>query len=169
VLAVVGPPAAGKTTLTLRLGDRPGCEVFRLRKHVPTASLAAAAVHTDRVDWVDDLTVARALRGYVERRAFDGAVHTVLLDNFPGSGTQVRLLFGILGRLAPGCHVQAVELLVDEHVRERRLCSQRVCHQCEQDPIRDPRIPAVARQDDPQRCASCAASSIRAGAMHRGS
>jgi hypothetical protein len=51
--------------------------------------------------------------------------------------------------------VHAVELMVDEVVREQRLRSRRVCHQCEQDPIHDPRIPAVASPDDPQRCARC--------------
>lgn len=155
MLAVIGPPAAGKTTLTLRLGERPGCAVFRLREHVPHTILAAAAANTDRVDWVDDLTVARVLRGYVERMTLDTAVHTVLLDNFPGSATQVRLLFGILHRLAPHATVHAVELVTDPDVRARRIRARRVCHQCEQDPIRDPRIPAVASQDDPQRCARC--------------
>jgi adenylate kinase family enzyme len=155
VVAVMGPPAAGKTTLTIRLQAMLDCEVFRLREHVPTTSLAAAAAHTDRVDWIDDLTVARALRGYVERMAFDDAVRTVLLDNFPGSDTQVRLLFGTLRRLAPDCQVHAVELMVDELVRERRLRSRRVCHRCEQDPIQDPRIPAVASPDDPEHCAQC--------------
>jgi adenylate kinase family enzyme len=34
-LAIIGPPAAGKTTLTMRLGQMPGCYIFRLREHVP--------------------------------------------------------------------------------------------------------------------------------------
>lgn len=155
IAAVMGPPGAGKTTLTLRFRELAGCEVFRLREHVPTASLAAAAAHTDRVDWIDDLTVARALRGYIEKMSSSGGSRTVLLDNFPGSGLQVRLLLDLLRRLAPGCRVHAVELTIDTDVREQRLRSRRVCHRCERDPVRDPRLPAVASPGDPQRCARC--------------
>lgn len=155
IAAVMGPPGAGKTTLTLRLRELAGCEVFRLREHVPAASLAAAAAHTDRVDWIDDLTVARALRGYIGKMASGTEPRTVLLDNFPGSGLQVRLLLDILRRLAPGCRVHAVELTVGTDVREQRLLSRRVCHRCERDPVSDPRIPAVASPADPQRCARC--------------
>jgi adenylate kinase len=153
--AVIGPPAAGKTSLTVRLAGTPGCAVFRLREHVPHTVLATAAANTDRVDWVDDLAVARALRSYTEAIVLEGATRVVLLDNFPGSGTQVRLLSGIVRRLAPACIVHAVELLADRSLRARRIRGRRVCHQCEQDPISDPRIPAVASQDDPKRCARC--------------
>src|SRR6266404_3041939 len=111
VIAVIGPPAVGKTTLTTRLGEESGCVVFRLREHVAPEILAAAAANPDRVDWIDDVNVARALRTYIERiNAAEGA-HTVLLDNFPGSGSQVRLLLGILGPFSPRCAVRAVELV----------------------------------------------------------
>jgi adenylate kinase len=155
VMAVIGPPAVGKTTLTLRLAESPGCAVFRLREHVPDSVLAATAVSAERIGWIDDLTVTRALRGYFEGITFEGRVRTVLLDNFPGTGTQVRLLFGVLRRLAPDCTVHAVELLAGHHVREARMLGRRVCHECEQDPIHDPRIPAPASQADPDRCARC--------------
>lgn len=101
VVAVIGSPAVGKTTLTMRLANRPGWQVFRLREHVPEVILAATATSADRVGWIDDLTVTRALQGYVERVVADGAVHAVLLDNFPGTGTQVQVLLSVLGRLAP--------------------------------------------------------------------
>src|SRR5271170_5981881 len=130
VMAVIGPPAVGKTTLTMRLGEKPGCSVFRLREHVPKVMLAAAAANSDRVDWVDDVTVARALRAYAERIIGDESVHTVLLDNFPGSGTQVGLLLGILARLAPECAVTAAELVADDRVRLARVRARRVCHTC---------------------------------------
>jgi adenylate kinase len=154
-MAILGPPAVGKTTLTMRLSESPGYEVFRLREHVPDTILAATATDAQRIGWIDDLTVAEAIRSYFEWAIVKGTVQTVLLDNFPGSGTQVWLLLGILSRLAPGCVVRAVELLANHEVRERRMLTRRVCHQCEQDPIHDPRIPAQSAAEDPERCARC--------------
>ena len=49
VIAFIGPPAVGKTTLTIRLGESAGFTVFRLREHVPREMLAAAAANSDRV------------------------------------------------------------------------------------------------------------------------
>jgi adenylate kinase len=155
VIAVIGPPAAGKTSLTVQLAEQPGCQVFRLREHVPGTILAATATSAERLGWIDDLTVTRALRAYIGTVMFDGTVRTMLLDNFPGSSTQVRLLLGTLGRLAPACTAHAVELVADRAVRERRVRDRRVCHQCEQDPIHDPRLPALANPADPHHCARC--------------
>jgi adenylate kinase family enzyme len=155
VVAVIGPPAVGKTTLTMQLGELPGCQVFRLREHVPEVILAATATSAERLGWIDDVTIARALRTYFEQAVSDAAVRSVLLDNFPGSGSQVRLLLGVLRRLVPGCDVQAVELAAAWRVREQRVLGRRVCHQCEHDPIHDPRIPAAASPNDPQHCARC--------------
>src|SRR5581483_6118193 len=138
MIAVIGPPAAGKTSLTIQLAQAPGCQIFRLREHMPDAILAATATSADRLGWIDDLTVARALRAYIEKTVFDDSAHTVLLDNFPGSAIQVRLLLGILRRIAPACAVHAVDLIADAAVLDRRVRARRVCHQCERDPIHDP-------------------------------
>ncbi len=155
MIAVIGPPAAGKTSLTIQLAQAPGCQIFRLREHMPDAILAATATSADRLGWIDDLTVARALRAYIEKTVFDDSAHTVLLDNFPGSAIQVRLLLGILRRIAPACAVHAVDLIADAAVLDRRVRARRVCHQCERDPIHDPRLPAQARSNNPHRCACC--------------
>jgi adenylate kinase len=155
VVAVIGPPAVGKTTLTMRLAESDGIEIFRLREHVPDTILAATATSADRPGWIDDVTVARALRSYFEQVATDVSVCTILLDNFPGTGTQVRLLLGVLNRLSPVCVAHVVELVLDGKLREQRVLGRRVCHQCEQDPIHDPRIPAVAKEGDPRHCARC--------------
>ena len=155
IIAFIGPPGAGKTTLTMRLGENDGCSVFRLREHVPQQILAAASINPDRVDWIDDLTVARALGAYVQEVVGKGSVHAVLLDNFPGSRFQVDLLLGIVRRQSRACSVTAVELVLDEGVRQARLRSRKVCHTCEQDPVHDPRLPAVASSNDPWRCARC--------------
>jgi adenylate kinase len=155
VIAVIGPPAAGKTALTVQLAEQPGCQVFRLREHVPDTILAATASSAERLGWIDDLTVIRALRAYIGTVMFEGTTHTVLLDNFPGSSIQVELLFGTLRRLAPTCAVRPVELVADRAVREQRVRDRRVCHRCEHDPIHDPRLPALANPSDPHHCARC--------------
>jgi adenylate kinase family enzyme len=154
-LAVIGSPAAGKTTLTMLLGKAPGRRVFRLREHVPEAILAATASSADRLGWIDDLTVTRALRAYVESVVSDPAAYALLLDNFPGSDIQACLLLSTLRKLAPGCVVHAVELVVSPATVRRRIRERRVCHQCEHDPIRDPRVPAAADPGDLRRCARC--------------
>ena len=155
IIAVIGPPAVGKTTLTTRLGEAPGCTVFRLREHVPQTALAAASANPDRVDWIDDLTVTRVLRAYFGRVAADKSIYSVVFDNFPGSALQVELLLGILGRLAPACGLTAVELHADERTRQQRVETRRVCHTCEHDPVHDPRLPATPCSSDPWRCARC--------------
>jgi adenylate kinase len=155
ILAIIGPPAAGKTTLTLQLGRLPGYRVFRLREHVPETMLAATATSAERLGWIDDLTVTRALRGYIQSVVGTGAVHTVLLDNFPGSASQAQLLLAVLRKLAPACAVQVIELIADPSTLQRRVRTRRVCHQCERDPIHDPRLPAVPNPAAPRRCAHC--------------
>jgi adenylate kinase family enzyme len=154
-LAIIGPPAAGKTTLTMWLAKTPTCCVFRLREHVPETMLAATATSAERLGWLDDLTVIRALRGYMETVIQAGTAHTVLLDNFPGSDTQARLLMSLLGKLAPRCALHVTELTCTPAVLERRVRDRRVCHQCEHDPIHDPRLPAEPSPADSRRCARC--------------
>lgn len=154
-VAVIGPPAAGKTTLTARLAKVPGRSVFRLREHVPEALLAATATSAERLGWIDDLTVTRALRGYLESVVRTPAIRAVLLDNFPGSDTQAFLLLLVLGKLAPACVLHVVELVASPATLKRRVRERRVCHQCERDPIHDPRLPAEASPADSRRCACC--------------
>jgi adenylate kinase len=154
-LAVIGPPAAGKTTLTMQLGRLPGCRVFRLREHVPETILAATATSAERLGWIDDLTVTRALRGYIESVASEPQVHTILMDNFPGSDTQAHMLLSVLRKLIPDCIVRVAELVSDPAILNRRVRDRRVCHRCERDPIHDPRLPALPNPADPRRCVRC--------------
>src|SRR5262245_26819994 len=113
VVPIFGPPAAGKTTLTMRLGPSPGCRVFRLREHVSKEVLAATATSSKRLGWIDEFTVADALRAYFEAAYTDPQVHTVLLDNFPGSASQVDQLLTTLWTLTPPCHIEAIEIVTD--------------------------------------------------------
>ncbi len=154
-IAVVGPPAAGKTTLTLQLGQPPGRRVFRLREHVPHAVLAATATDAARLGWIDNFTVITSVHQYVETLIRDSTIHTLLLDNFPGTGTQASLFLSVLRQLAPRCTVMAVELTSDLMVLRHRALQRRVCPTCEHDPLCDPRLPAAASPADPSRCARC--------------
>jgi adenylate kinase len=154
-IAIIGPPAVGKTTLTMQLGQLPGRRVFRLREHVPETILAATATSAERLGWIDDLTVTMALRSYLDSAVNDSAVHTVFFDNFPGSGQQVNIFLSTLHKLAPTCLVHPIELVADLAILNRRIRSRRVCHHCERDPIHDPRLPAVPSPADPRRCAHC--------------
>jgi adenylate kinase len=155
VVSIFGPPAAGKTTLTMTLGNQPGRRVFRLREHVPQPTLAATATTADRLGWIDDFIVAAALYDYLEAVADDDQADTVLLDNFPGSAEQVDRLLVTLRALAPSSHIEPVELLAEPAVLKQRARTRRVCHRCEHDPICDPRMPAVPSPADPWLCAHC--------------
>jgi adenylate kinase family enzyme len=154
-IAVIGPPAVGKTTLTMRLGQQSGRRVFRLREHVPQPILAATATSVERLGWIDDFTVITSVHRYIESLIREGKVRTLLLDNFPGTGTQVSFFLSVLRQLAPGCTVTAIELIADPIVLHRRASTRRVCRRCEHDPLCDPRLPAEASTTDPGRCARC--------------
>ncbi len=155
VIAVIGPPAVGKTTLTMQFGRLPGQDVFRLREHVPETILAATATSAERLGWIDDVTVAVALRRYVESVINEDSMYTVLFDNFPGSARQVGILLSTVHKLVPKCPVHPVELVAAETALNRRIRERRVCHRCEHDPIHDPRLPALASPADPRRCGRC--------------
>jgi adenylate kinase len=154
-IAVIGPPAVGKTTLTIRLGQLPGRSVFRLREHVPETILAATATGIERLGWIDDFTVITSVHEYVEAIIREDQVDTLLLDNFPGTGTQVSLFLSVLRQLAPDCTVRAIDLTAEPMVLHRRASTRRVCRYCERDPLCDPRLPAEASTADPRRCARC--------------
>lgn len=154
-ISLIGPPAAGKSALALRLGLEPGYAVFRLREHVPQAVLAATATDAVRLGWIDDFTVMTSVHGYVERITRERATRTILLDNFPGTETQVSLFLSLMRQLAPDCTVAAAELTAQEFVLRQRSGARRVCGYCERDPLCDPRLPAVASAADPRRCARC--------------
>jgi adenylate kinase len=154
-IAIIGPPAVGKTTLTMELGQLPSRRVFRLREHVPETILAATATSAERLGWIDDLTVTMALRSYLDSVVNDSTVHTVFFDNFPGSGQQVNIFLSTLHKLAPTCLVHPVELVADLAILNRRIRNRRVCHYCERDPIHDPRLPAVPSSADRRRCTRC--------------
>src|SRR5690606_22941904 len=98
--------------------------------------------------WIDDFTVAKALRSYFDAAHADPAVHTVLMDNFPGTAGQVDQLLATVWTLA-ACHVEPIEVVTDVRTLKQRARNRKVCHRCERDPINDPRLPAIPREADP--------------------
>ncbi|NKY32988.1 hypothetical protein HGA13_07860 [Nocardia speluncae] len=155
VVPILGPPAAGKTTLTLALETDLRRRIFRLREHVPADALAAAASAASRVGWIDDSIVRPAVHNYLEQVCADDLVDTVLLDNFPGTAEQVSMLIDSVGAVAPQCVVEPLELAVDERTRRSRAKNRRVCYHCEKDPIADPRLPATAAAQSAWTCGRC--------------
>lgn len=155
VVPVLGPPAVGKTTLTLALAANPHRRVFRLREHVPFDLLAATTASADQLGWIADDVVESTVGTYIERLASGGQIHTVLLDNFPGTALQTRMLIEVLAAHAPQCAIAPIELVLDERTRRSRATQRRVCHRCERDPIADPRIPASATASNPWKCGRC--------------
>ncbi|WP_228791205.1 AAA family ATPase [Nocardia puris] len=155
VVPLIGPPAAGKTTLAMVLGSEPGRRIFRLREHVPRQVLSATATDSQRLGWIDEDTVETALRGYFTRVYEDPDVHTVLMDNFPGSASQVDQLVSVLREFAPPYHIEAIEVVTDAKTLKQRAHNRKVCHRCERDPISDPRLPAIPKPSDPWACAQC--------------
>lgn len=153
VLAVIGPPAVGKTTLTNMLSLVPGFEVFRLRDHVPEALLAAATAAPGH-GCIDDVTVARVLRTYLQAATASSA-RVIVIDDFPTSGMQAELLVSAVRKVAPPCSVRVVELLAEPETMQRRIRERRVCHHCERDPVHDPHLPAEPSPADPRRCVHC--------------
>jgi len=154
VVAVLGPAAAGKTSLTRLIGQRQGYDAFRLREHVRESSEATIS-DPMRPGWFDDYTALSSVHAYLEEMVRQGIVHTVLMDNFPGTSTQVGLFMSLVRQLAPTASVAAVELVAEDRVLWSRASARRVCQSCEQDPADDPHLPAVARYGESALCARC--------------
>jgi adenylate kinase family enzyme len=158
MVAVLGPPGAGKSTLTAALTDGFGCAVVRLRElahrdqNRPGMDRALFA-STDPLGWLPETTVNVLLRRALLGHGFT-ACGMVVLENLPGSLAQAMLL----RRLAreAGARLAAVELVASDAEVSLRVRQRRVCPVCEPDPRGDPHRPAAPRADAPERCARCA-------------
>ncbi|RBO78529.1 nucleoside/nucleotide kinase family protein [Nocardia puris] len=158
LVPILGPPASGKTTLTLALGKNLDRHVFRLREHVPPEVVRQTASHGPRdLGWIDDDIVNPAVRRYLSTVAADSRIHTVLLDNYPGTGAQAEMLLEMSRALAPGCAIEPIELVLDAPTRRKRARARRVCHRCEHDPAADPRLPAAPSKAGGWTCGNCGA------------
>jgi adenylate kinase family enzyme len=156
-VAVVGPPAVGKSTVTGALADRFGARVFRLREFAHELRSQPAADQRlfdtrDSLGWLPEETVFLLLQAALLHGQFP-AHGLVALENFPGSLTQLLLLKGIADQLrAP---LTLIELTAADTVVAARARARRVCPACEPDPRGDPHRPAHRTTHHPDRCDSC--------------
>ena len=157
LIAVLGAPAAGKSTLTRQVSAVTGATVFRLREFAQdyrrTHLAAAGAFATDDpLGWLSDDTVAMLLDAAF-RVPPHGLGPTVLLENLPGNAAQLGML---LDRAAAiGGRLELVVLAAPDSVLAARARTRRVCPGCERDPRGDPHRPAQSVPHDPDRCRAC--------------
>ncbi|MEU7906370.1 hypothetical protein [Actinoplanes sp. NPDC049118] len=157
LIAVIGPPAVGKSTLSRHLQDTAGAGVFRLREFAETyrqahPAQAAAFATTDPLGWLPDTAVA-VLFGAALSDAFPELCPVMVLENLPGNAAQLDLLRDRAAAI--GARLDLVVLTAPDRVLADRAQTRRVCASCEPDPRGDPHQPAHAADDDPQRCRRC--------------
>lgn len=156
-VALVGPPAVGKSTVSEALADRTGARVFRLREFAHEVRCRPAADQRlfdtcDSLGWLPEETVFLLLQAALLHGQFP-ANGLVALENLPGSLTQLLLLTAIADQLrAP---LALIELTAADTVVAARARTRRVCPACEPDPGGDPHRPALRTTRDPDRCDSC--------------
>jgi adenylate kinase family enzyme len=156
-VAVVGPPAVGKSTVTRTLADYLGAQVFRLREFAHEFrshdTIDERLFDTrDSLDWLPEETIFLLLQAAFIQRQFQ-TCGLVVLENFPGSLTQLLLLRATADQLrAP---LMLIELAADDIVVAAQARTRRVCPTCEPDPRGDPHRPAHPAAHDLNRCDSC--------------
>lgn len=151
LVAVIGPPGAGKSTIVAALAGVGGVPVFRLREAIrarPTL-LAGLAPTTDPLGWVSLEAVRRVVHTVFIEDRFGLGASTVLLDNFPGTAAQLDLLAEFTART--GARLALLELEAQARTVVARVADRRVCPSCGP----DPHAPAIPAADDPERCGSC--------------
>jgi adenylate kinase family enzyme len=153
LVAVIGPPGAGKSTVVRALSTEAGLPVFRLREAVRARPelLAGLAPSRDPLGWVAPEAVRRLLRATFVDGRFGVGCSAVLLDNFPGTASQLTLLAEI-GEATPA-RVGLLELHADPRTVVGRAERRRVCLVCGP----DAHAPAAPAADDPESCGSCRA------------
>jgi adenylate kinase len=131
IIVLMGPPGAGKGTVSNRVADRLGC------LHISTGDLlreaiarvtpmgVRAEVCIKRGELVPDDLITALVEEQFDRRGDCG----YLLDGFPRTLTQARLLDACLA--ARGTRVMAViELAASAEVVLGRLGGRRICASC---------------------------------------
>jgi adenylate kinase len=127
----MGPPGAGKGTVSERLAGRLGC------RHISTGALLRDAIARKTTlgiraeeamrqgELVPDGLITALVDEQIDRDGDGG----YLLDGFPRTAAQARLLDGILTKR--GARVDAVvELQTSAAVLLRRLGGRRICASC---------------------------------------
>ena len=161
-IAVLGPPASGKSTVTAALAGRLTASVFRLREFAHdygrrAPHLAGLLAPVDALGWLRDPGVAHLLHAAFMNGALSRAT-SVLLENLPGNRTQLEHIVALAA--VTGASLGVVELTAPDDLLRSRASARRVCPRCEPDPRGDPHRPALGLPGDPLRCARCGGSLV---------
>jgi adenylate kinase family enzyme len=151
LVAVIGPPGAGKSTIVASLAKSGRTPVFRLREMICSNPelVAGFAPSPDPLGWVSRQAVRRVLNAAFVDGLFPVGDGPVLLDNFPGTAGQLELLAEIAD--AVGTRVALLELHARASTIIFRVAERRVCLGCGP----DSHAPAVPCADDKEQCAAC--------------
>jgi adenylate kinase family enzyme len=149
----------GKSTVSAAVAVDLGAQVFRLREFAHQYRCRGLPVdelfHTDdALGWLSDEVVGVLLEAaFIGQQA--GGHGLVVLENFPGSAVQLRLISEIARPM--GAWLGIIELAADDATLIARVSARRVCSRCEPDPLGDPHRPALASALDPTLCGRCGA------------
>lgn len=157
LVAVIGPPGAGKTTVVTALAQLRGLPVFRLREALIAYSdlRANLAPSTDPLGWVGVEAVHRILRAAFIDNRIGAGIGPVLLDNFPGTAHQLYQLAEVAAAI--GRSMALLELRANGSTVAVRVATRRICPGCSS----DRHAPASVSVADPVRCARCGAQLVR--------
>lgn len=155
LVAVIGPPAVGKSTVTGLAATSFGAHVFRLREfadryQIDHPELDHLFETADPLGWFRDDTVRMLLDA-----ALDGPPRagTVLLENLPGNAIQLHYLVTL--SCTAGYELAVVELAAPDDLLTMRASTRRACPSCEPDPHGNPHRPAHGLATAPDDCDRC--------------
>lgn len=156
-VSVLGPPAIGKSSLTTFLAELLSARLFRLRDFARYYRQQPGIDQglfdsVDSLGWLSDETVEMLLSAVLAPEV--PGHELVLMENFPGSVHQLRLVVERTRALKVPFHV--VELTAPKSITEARSQQRRVCVTCEPDEAGDPHRPALPHPNDPALCRTCA-------------
>ncbi len=157
-VAVVGPPASGKSTLATALAAVFAAPIIRPRDAIRALLEQEPRLHElyapiNELGWISDGALGVAVRAAVWRVPGDQQI--VILENLPGDANQLADLYlwaqRVCGRML------MVHLDTTDELLLARGVARRVCQACERDQPGEPHEPATANGLDPNRCNNCGA------------
>lgn len=133
IVALLGPPGSGKSTVSAALSARSDLHVFRLRDvsraQARRDPLIAKAIEDTRdpLGWLSDPIALLLLRRALQDPRT--ALTPVLLEGYPGTAAQARSLARCTA--LAGRRLSVIELSVSPATTARRIEARRVCPACD--------------------------------------
>jgi adenylate kinase len=155
-ISLLGPPNAGKSTLTSMLSANLGTAVIRPRDAIQQAVaqqpyITELFAPVDDLGWASDYSLAYAVRRAIYTLPL--RVQKVILENLPWDALQLLDLVHLTSRTSSELVVFLIE--APDDVLLQRANRRRVCQTCERDSRGDPRRPASQSAGDAERCGIC--------------